>query len=467
MESMRELLETSALSLAAAFRSRTISPVDVMEATLARIEQTNGKINALWSIRPDEARAAARAAEARFVADEPMGPLDGIPVTLKDSIHVKGWPYRHGTAANEDRPLSTFDAPPAARTLEAGGILVAKTTMPDFGLLAAGVSSAFGIVRNPWDLSTNTGGSSAGAGAALAGGLCHLAVGTDIAGSVRLPAAHCGVVALKPTQGRVPHLIPSTTRSAGPMARCVADAAFYLTTLAQPDPRDSGSLPPEHVAYHERYHERLDADLRGKRVGLILSMGYGAPVEPLVQDVVVAAARALAEAGAIIEPLDPPFSFDAYDAIDRTLQVRGLAEYRSFTPEQQVKVLAQIAYWSLKAERLDGAAYQDLLNTIEASKMELQRAIAGYDLLLTPTLPCVSFPAEQVGLDEATPLAHCTFTAWFNQTGQPALSLPFGHDGKNHPIGVQLVGQRFDDLGVLQAAAYLESVRAPMPPWPF
>ncbi|HEX2529026.1 MAG TPA: amidase [Geminicoccus sp.] len=460
---MRDLLESSALALSAAFRRGTISPLDVMDATLAQIDRMNGKINALWSIRAEAAREAARAAEARFVAREPLGALDGLPVTLKDSIHVNGWPYRHGTAANEDRPPSTFDAPPAARTLEAGGIVLAKTTMPDFGLLAAGVSSAFGIVRNPWDATKNTGGSSAGAGAALAGGLCHLAVGTDIAGSVRLPAAHCGVVALKPTQGRVPHLVPSTTRSAGPMARSVADVAFYLSVLSRFDARDSGALPADGI----RYHERLQADLRGRRVGLLLSMGYGAPVEPVVEQVVQAAARALEAAGAIVEPVDPPFGHDAYQAIDRTLQVRGLAEYRSFTPEQQVKVLAQVAYWSLKAERIDGAAYQDLLNTIEASKQELHRAIGGYDLLLTPTLPCVSFPADRVGLDEATPLAHATFTAWFNQTGQPALSLPFGHDRHNHPIGVQLVGRRFDDLGVLQAGAFLEQARGRMPDWPF
>jgi Asp-tRNA(Asn)/Glu-tRNA(Gln) amidotransferase A subunit family amidase len=460
---MRELLESSARSLAAAFRDRTVSPVEVLDATLARIEESNGEINALWSIRAEAARETARAAEARFMAGRPSGPLDGIPVTLKDSVHVKGWPYRHGTAANEGRPLSTFDAPPAARTLEAGAVLLAKTTMPDFGLLAAGVSSAFGIVRNPWDRATNTGGSSAGAGAALAAGFCHLAVGSDIAGSVRLPAAHCGVVALKPTQGRIPHLAPSTTRSAGPMARSVEDVAFYLTTLAGFDERDSGALAPEGIAYHER----LDGGVKGRRVGLLLAMGYGAPVEPVVQEVVRRAAHALAGAGAIVEEVAPPFGYDAYQAIDRSLQVRGLAEYRSFTPEQQAKVLPQVRDWSLQAEGIDGAAYFDLLSAIEASKLELFAAIDRYDLLLTPTLPCVSFPAEQVGLDVATPLAHATFTAWFNQTGQPALSLPFGHDGKNHPIGVQLAGRRFDDLGVLQAAAFLEQAREPMPAWPF
>jgi amidase/aspartyl-tRNA(Asn)/glutamyl-tRNA(Gln) amidotransferase subunit A len=165
--------------------------------------------------------------------------------------------------------------------------------------------------------------------------------------------------------------------------------------------------------------------------------------------------------------VDAPFGYDAYQAIDRTLQVRGLAEYRSFTPEQQVKVLAQVAYWSLKAERIDGAAYQELLTTIETSKQELHRATGGYDLLLTPTLPCVGFPADCVGLDEGTPLAHAVFTAWFNQTGQPALSLPFGHDGQNHPIGVQVVGRRFDDLQVLQAGALLERARGSVPAWPF
>ncbi|MFZ1428980.1 MAG: amidase family protein, partial [Geminicoccaceae bacterium] len=263
---MRELLDSSIAGLARAYRSREVSPVEITRATAERVEQANPLLNALWSIHLDDALASAAASEERWRHVRPLGPLDGVPVTIKDSIHKNGWPWMHGTAANRNRPPSSFDAPPAARLAEAGAVTLAKTVMPDFGLLASGVSSAFGIVRNPWRTDASPGGSSAGAGASLAAGIGFASVGSDIAGSVRLPASQCGLVALKPTQGRIPHLAPSTMRSAGPMARNVADAAALLTVLAGADPRDTLALPPEATPFEAT----LAGEVRGLRIGLLL-----------------------------------------------------------------------------------------------------------------------------------------------------------------------------------------------------
>jgi len=239
-----ELANLNTLELLNLYRSGQLSPVEAVRTTLEHAAAVNGEINALFHIVDEQAIAEAKASEARWRRKEPRGRLDGVPVTVKDSVNVAGWPYLHGAKPNEGRALAAEDAPPAARLKEAGAIIFAKTTMPDCGLLGAGVSSAHGITHNPWKLSANTGGSSAGAGASLAAGLGFSSVGSDIAGSVRLPASQCGLAALKPTQGLIPHLAPDIMRSAGPMGRSVTDIAAMLTVLAEPDQRDCWSLPP-------------------------------------------------------------------------------------------------------------------------------------------------------------------------------------------------------------------------------
>ncbi len=218
---MSALHDLSAAELLAGYANRSLSPVEVARDVLEHIARWEPHLHATWLLRPEAALAQARESEARWLRGAPCGLLDGVPVTLKDNIATEGDPTPLGTAAVELVPAAA-DAPPAARMREAGAVIVAKTTMPDYGMLSSGLSSFHALARNPWDLSKGPGGSSAGAGAAAAAGYGPLHVGTDIGGSIRLPASWCGIFGLKPSLGRVPIDPPYTGRAAGPMTRTVA-----------------------------------------------------------------------------------------------------------------------------------------------------------------------------------------------------------------------------------------------------
>lgn len=457
---IEELANLNTLELLSLYRSGQLSPVEAVRTTLEHAAAVNGAINALFHIVGEQAMAEAQTSEARWRRKEPRGRLDGVPVTVKDSVNVAGWPYLHGAKPNEGRPLAVEDAPPAARLKEAGAIIFAKTTMPDCGLLGAGISSAHGITRNPWKLSANTGGSSAGAGASLAAGLGFSSVGSDIAGSVRLPASQCGLAALKPTQGLIPHLAPDIMRSAGPMGRSVTDIAAMLTVLAEPDQRDCWSLPPATL----RYEEALCRDVSGLKIGLLLDMGFDPRPEPEVVAVVRQTGRLLAEAGAQVSELPPPFEHDAYEAIDRVLQIRGHAEILSFAAEKRHLVTEAVRRWAEPAKAYSALDYTAMLQDIARSRVVLERCLRPYDYVLAPVLPVVNFAAEAPGVYPEIPLRHANFTAMFNQTAQPASSVHQALVG-GLPVGVQVVGKRFDDLGVLQVSRFLERARGPVA-WP-
>ncbi len=260
----------SALELLNAYRTRNLSPAEAMASVIARVEAFEPHIAATWLYAPERALKEARASEARWMRAEPIGPLDGVPATIKDNIATKGEPTPVGTAAADMTPAEA-DAPPAARLREAGAILFAKTTMPDYGMLSSGLSSHHPLARNPWKLDRNPGGSSAGAGAAASALYGPLHVGTDIGGSVRLPAGWCGIVGLKPTAGRVPVDPPYVGRVAGPMTRDVADAGLMMATLTRPDARDYTSLDYQTLDWTVR-----PASLKGLRIGLLLEAGCGA-----------------------------------------------------------------------------------------------------------------------------------------------------------------------------------------------
>ena len=447
-------------TLTAAYRAGSVSPAEVLSVVLAHVERVNPRINALFHVSAGEAMAAAKASEERWRRGQPLSLLDGIPVTIKDSINMKGWPYFHGAKPNRDLPPAREDAPPAARLKEAGAVIFAKTVMPDCGLLGAGVSSSHGIVRNPWRLSANTGGSSAGAGASLAAGLGLMSVGSDIAGSVRLPAGHCALAALKPTQGLIPHLASDTMRSAGPMARTVTDIAAMLSILALPDSRDCWSLPPSNIDYASQ----LDRDVKGLKIGVLLDMGFGPRPVPEVISVILAAARVLTDAGAEVSEVPPPFDYDAYDAIDRILQIRGHAEIQSFAPERRDEVTPAVLNWSRPGGTYAMTDHANFLKAIATSRMRMEAHLRPYDYVLSPIMPVVSFPAEKPGPESSVPLRHANFTAMFNQTAQPASAVHQAFaDGL--PVGVQVSGKRFDDLGVLQISHFLEQARGPLD-WP-
>ncbi|CAM5770947.1 amidase [Labrys miyagiensis] len=460
--SIVSLVDMSVGELIGAYAAGDLSPVEVTRQIIEHSEATNTAVNALFSFRPEEALETARASEARYRRGEPMGLLDGVPVTVKDSVSIKGWPNTHGIAANRVLPMSNYNAPPAQALMDSGAPIFAKTTMPDCGLLASGISSFHGITRNPWGLSWNTGGSSSGAGASVAAGMGFLSVGTDIAGSVRLPAAHCGLASLKPTHGRVPHLPADSMRMAGPMGRRVEDIARMLTVLASPDERDTWSFPGDAI----RYHEHLGRDLKGIRIGVLMDMGFGPKPEPAVREAVEAAGHLLESAGAIVEPFVSPLSYDAYAPIDRYLQVRGFVEYSDLPPHGDNGINAYVREWALHGQQHSGVDVYRTLGEIARMKAALLAAFDGWDYVIAPTLPVVNFPAEEPGLSREVPLAHTVFTAMFNQTGQPASTVCTAFDDRHLPIGIQVIGHRCDDLGVLQVTKALEDLREVSMDWP-
>ncbi|RBP00927.1 aspartyl-tRNA(Asn)/glutamyl-tRNA(Gln) amidotransferase subunit A [Roseiarcus fermentans] len=453
----------SALKLLSAYRSKTLSPVEAMASVIGRVEAFEPHIAATWLYAPERALKAARASEARWMRAEPIGPLDGVPATVKDNIATEGEPTPVGTAASDMTPARA-DAPPAARLREAGAILFAKTTMPDYGMLSSGLSSHHALARNPWKLDCNPGGSSSGAGAAAAAQYGPLHVGTDIGGSIRLPAGWCGVVGLKPTAGRVPIDPPYIGRVAGPITRDVADAALMMATLALPDARDYTSLEARALDWAIR-----PASLMGLTVGLLTEAGCGAPPSDEVRAAVERAARDFAAAGARVEAVAPFLTQEMLDGLDHFWRTRALIDLDLLSPDKRAAVLPFIREWAESADGFSGQHVFRGFSQIPAMQQAAARATERFDVVLTPTAPMTAFPAEWASpsRDPLDPFPHIGFTVAFNMSGQPALSIPCGFSGEGLPIGLQIVGRRFDDVRLLSVARAYEAIRsAEIRPWP-
>ena len=459
---MAELHELSTSELAAGFAARTLSPVEATQAVIAQIERAEPVLHALYQYDPEAALAQARASEARWERGEPLSPIDGVPGTLKENIATAGCPMPVGTAATLLTPMAE-DAPPAARWKEAGLVLLAKTTMPDWGMLSSGLSSFHKLARNPWDPSKNPGGSSAGAAAAAAACYGPLHVGTDIGGSIRLPAGWCGLVGLKPSLGRIPIKPPYAGRVAGPMTRTVEDAAWLMTVLARPDWRDTMSLPHQAIPWLQ-----LTREVRGLRIGLQLDAGWGLPVEPETRAAVEAAARAFEAAGAIVEPLAPFSTRAMIDGLDRFWRMRSWMDWQALPPERAARVLPYIRDWIAAGASLSGSDVFHGYSQMGAFRDTAVAATQPFDFVLSPVSPVPTFPAEWASPidDPARPFEHIAFTLPYNMSEQPAVSVHCGFTSAGLPIGLQIAGRRHDDLGVLQLARAWERMRAPMPPWP-
>jgi len=452
----------SALELIDAYGKKQLSPVEVMKAVLDQAEAVNPRINALFSLKPEQALTQARESEKRWQGGRPMGELDGLPITVKDSVKAEGFPYWRGCRALMQTPPAREDAPPSARLKEAGAIIFAKTTMPDFGMLSSGVSSAHGIVRNAWNTDFNPGGSSAGAASSVAAGITPCSIGTDSAGSVRVPAAHCGLFGFKPTNGRIPHLPPDLMRSAGPLTRSVADGALMMTILSRPDPRDFRALPPQ----EENYHLKLARDLKGLRLGLLCDMGFGLSASTEVREAVEKGAAVFEDAGVVVEPIDPVFDFDPHGAIERYFMIRTYLEYTALPEDLRSLVLPYIRQWCSGAAELSAIEAMRDQVTIEQTKAILLALFADYNYVVSPVMPVSGFAAEALGADPDHPIAHLGFASLYNQTGQPAASICCGFAQNDLPIGMQIIGQRFDDSGTLQLSHAYEQRRELDMPWP-
>ncbi|MEV5877944.1 amidase [Streptomyces sp. NPDC052101] len=448
-----QLTDLTAVQLLDGYRKGEFSPVEATEQALERARRTQPEVNAFVRLTEEDARARARESEERWRRGEPAGLLDGVPVTVKDILLLRGHPTLRGSRTISDQGSWDEDAPSVARLREHGAVFLGKTTTPEFGWKGVTDSPLTGITRNPHDHSRTAGGSSGGSAAAVALGAGPLSLGTDGGGSIRIPAAFCGIFGLKPTYGRVP-LYPSspfgTLSHTGPMTRDAADAALLLDVIAGPDPRDWSALPPPPSSFTES----LRAGVHGLRVAYSPSLGGQVPVQPAVAAAVRRAVASLADLGAYVEETDPDFS-DPADAF-HTLWFSGAARLTErFSPRKRQLLdpgLREICAQGARLSALDYLAAVDV-------RMDLGRRMGRfherYDLLVTPTLPMTAFEA---GLEVPHGSAHRRWTGWtpftypFNLTQQPAATVPVGTDGIGLPVGMQLVAARHRDEMVLRAA---------------
>lgn len=447
------LVWLSATELVRAYAGGQLSPVEVHRAVQHRIAELEPTVNAFWQRDAVESERAARLSEARWRAGEPLGPIDGVPITLKENVARAGVPMPAGNAGVTP-VVPDRNAPITDRVLESGAVVLGSTVMPDWGMLSSGVSSLHGITRSPLDPRLTTGGSSSGAGAAAAGGFGALHVGTDIGGSIRLPGTWLGLATLKPSDGRVPIDVPYLGRVAGPMARTVDDLALLMSVIAQPDPRDWASLPPAEIDWQTSGFEP-----RSVRVGLLLDAGCGMPVDPEVRAVVERAAGALDDAGAEVVPLEPWMTDDLLADLDTFWRVRSYVDLVALPPEQRERVLPFIARWATAAADTPGTRLMQCYTATNTIRARTVAATQAYDVVLSPVAPMAAFPAEwpMPWGEGDTAMAHIGFTVPLNMSGQPAATVDAGRTADGRTVGVQVAGRRFDDLGVLRAARWLES----------
>ena len=463
------MIQTDALTLARRIRTKEISPVSVVEAVLQRIEALQPTVNAFVTVTADEAREAARRAEAAVMAGEPLGPLHGVPFSVKDLLFTRGTRTTMGSLIFADQ-VPTEDAVPVRRLREAGAILIGKTTTPEFGHKPFTDSPLFGATRNPWDLSRTAGGSSGGAAAAVATGQGPLALGTDGGGSVRLPASCCGIVGLKPTLGRVPHVhqadLFSSTSYIGPMARTVAEATACFDAIVGFDPRDPYSRP-------EPSDDPREVTVRGLRIGWLPRVGNHL-VDPEVLGECEGVVGYLEGQGAHVETIEEDLS-----AFERTFLI-GLQAGLAARVGPHMATFGDKVAPSLRESIERGAQWTavDWVNALGQRTAMYRRAhgwLQRFDFLVSPTL---SRPALPVDHDAFRPIsiagqvAGSIRGAWypylwpFNLSGHPAVSLPCGWSSDGLPIGLQIVGPWYGDRRVLALAGHLERERPCARPMP-
>jgi aspartyl-tRNA(Asn)/glutamyl-tRNA(Gln) amidotransferase subunit A len=475
-----DLAYLSATELVAAYRAKTLSPLEVTRAVLARIDELNPRLNAFVLVDHEAALRDARASQARWTRGEPAGPLDGVPVSVKDLLLAKGWPTLRGSRTVDPAGPWDVDAPSTARLREAGAVLLGKTATPEFGWRGTTDSPLAGITRNPWDLAKTPGGSSGGAVSAVAAGLGALATGTDGGGSIRIPAAFTGTVGIKAHFGRVPAwpLSPmGTVAHVGPQARTVEDAALMLDVLARPDHRDWMALPPPAGSWAAALAgDRARAggfacgtDLRGLRIAFSPRLGYVPWVDPEIEAAVAEAARVFERLGATVERVDPgiPDSGPTF-AVHWFVSARNLLHR---LPAAQRALLDP----GLRAS-IDYAARYSVDDFLDAQKargelaVRLQAFHRQWDLLLTPGTAVQPFDVGRVMPDlppGVTPINDQDWTWWtpfsfpFNLTQQPALVMGCGFSAAGLPLSLQLVAPNHREDLCLQAARAYEQVT----PW--
>ncbi len=464
-----DLTQCPAVELLALYRSGQTSPTEVTQAVLARIQRLNPHLLAFCWIDEALAMASARISEARWQAHRqhgtPVGELEGIPVSVKDLVLTKGWPTLRGSRTVAADQSWDIDAPSVARLREAGAVLLGKTTTPEFGCKGETNSPLTGLTRNPWNLDRTPGGSSGGAAAAVAAGLGPLAIGTDGAGSVRIPAAFCGNVGLKPSFGRVPAYPLSPFGSVahlGPHAMTVADAALMLQVMKQPDARDWTALPPD----PSDVRVGLGDGIRGWRVAYSPTLGYARHVHPEVAAALEGVAQTLRELGAQVEAVDPGIE-DPLEITTGLWFAGAWQVWQSLSPAQQALTDPDFKAQALLGERLSVNDLHGLTQRRGLLGSHMRQFMTRYDLLLTPSVAVPAFEVRDPGsvpMDAAAMLGWTPFSYPFNLTQQPAITVPCGLTRDGLPMGMQLVGPMFGDAQVLRAARAYESTRPTLRP---
>ena len=454
----KDIHEMTAAVLSQAYGAKDLSPVEVAETLLGRIEALDAEVNAFCVVDPATTLEQARESEARWMEGKPLSPLDGVPVAVKDLLVTKGWPTLRGSKTVDPKGPWTQDAPAVARLKEAGAVMLGKTTTPEFGWKGSTDSPLTGVTRNPWNLKKTPGGSSGGSSAARAARMAPLALGTDGGGSIRIPACFTGIFGIKPSFGRVAAypLSPfGTVAHVGPMTRTVRDAALMMNELAKPDARDWFNVP-----YDGTDHTKdLEAGLKGKRIAFSPRLGYADKIVPEVERLVAEAAERFEDIGAHVERADPALA-DA-PGVFRTLWWAGAGFALGGLPEEK-KALLEKPFRKMVEEGAE-ISLRDYLAANAARGTigsRLRVWMEDYDFLLTPA---VATPAFDTGLilpfddDGNAWMSWSPFSYPINLTQQPAASVPCGFTKDGLPVGLQIVGRMFDDAGVLRAARAYET----------
>ncbi len=447
----------TAVSLLERFAAGTLSPVEAVGQALDRIERHNDTVNAYCLLDAEGALAAARESEARWMKGEPLGQLDGVPVSIKDLIPVEGWPTGMGSRTTSRETPADFDAPCVARLREHGAVLLGKTATPEFGWKGVTDSPLTGITRNPWNPELTPGGSSGGAAAACALGMGALHVGTDGGGSVRIPAGFSGVFGLKPSFGRIPVFPASrfgTLSHVGPLTRCVADAALMLNVMAGPDPRDWYALPED----NRDYRQGLEDGIRGLRVAYSPDLGL-ATVDAEVAASVAGAVEVLGRLGAAVETVELDFA-EAPETFRVHWYAGAALALAPLSAEQRAMVDPGLREVAAQGEAIGLKSYLEAVDARGALGRAMKAFHRDYDLLVTPTLP---IPAFAAGVEVADPETQGRWWDWtpfsypFNLTQQPAATIPCGFTGAGLPVGLQVVGPMHADALVLRACRAYET----------
>ena len=462
----QELCWMSAIELLDAYRSKKLSPVEVTRAVLERISEVNSKINAIVTLTSDLALEQAKAAEEAYKRGEAAA-LAGVPMTIKDLIATKGIRTTFGSLLFEDY-VPDEDAVLVERLRDAGVVILGKTNVPEFGLVAVTDNLIFGPALNPWDTKKTVGGSSGGAAAGVVAGLGPLAVGNDGGGSIRIPSSLCGSFGIKPHFGRIPSGPKpyhgwESMNAEGPITRTVADAALMMDVMAGPDDRDRMSLPASGV----NYLESIKGGVKGLKVAYTSDLAVAA-VEPEVVEITKKAAFAFSELGCdVVE--DDPGIFDMAQDLTVMVILETVTAHEHHLEEATEKMYTLYKPFLELMDVFNGRDRVRVDYNREEMWDKMRRFFEKYDLLLTPTAACPAFDLkegwmlgpETINGVEQNPASWIGFTFPFNFTGQPAASIPCGFTAGGLPVGLQIVGRRYDEPTVLRAAAAFEAAH----PW--